>query len=490
MKTKYYFRLLLVVLSLFIGANELKADERVLWEGTPIVDSDITFDASVFANVSATSILIYTDYVNIQVLTKDKSQCLYRSDQWNNWVYANTGYASEHYQPDGKHYLFEVDNDIMSKLQSGGLCVRANYPGINKVSLIVSDGSTPVVTKKDVTLSFSKTAVTVGLNESFTAPSLNARVSGRTVTGLSYTYSSSDTDVATVDNSGRVTINALGTTTITADFAGNNSYNSASASYTLTVVPSYTLTFMLDNEIYEVRELKEGDRITTPTPSYRYGYVFSGWQDLPYSMPAYDLVIYGHYTKTYSYASLSVGSSRYATYCSSEPLRFSGSESVKAYIAKAKDDREVVLTQVVGSVAAGTGLVLKGDYANARADIEIAESGEQYDNNLLVGVRPGSSETIHAANLYVLVVKNGTVKFADTELQEATVPGGKAYLQAPAGNSTREFTISFDDETTAIQAVSAEANQAAGAFYNLQGQQVTSLKKGLYIVKGKKVLVK
>lgn len=49
------------------------------------------------------------------------------------------------------------------------------------------------------------------------------------------TYTSSNTDVATVDGEGKVTYIAIGTTTITAAFAGNEKYSEETASYTLTV---------------------------------------------------------------------------------------------------------------------------------------------------------------------------------------------------------------------------------------------------------------
>ena len=85
--------------------------------------------------------------------------------------------------------------------------------------------------KQNVTMSFSPTSVTATLGESFTAPTLSMSPSGLTVT-----YSSSNTNVATVNAStGAVTLKAVGTTTITASFAGNNEYHANSASYTLTV---------------------------------------------------------------------------------------------------------------------------------------------------------------------------------------------------------------------------------------------------------------
>ena len=52
---------------------------------------------------------------------------------------------------------------------------------------------------------------------------------------LPVTYSSSDTEVATIDNSGTITLLAAGTTVISAEFAGNDEYDAAKVTYTLTV---------------------------------------------------------------------------------------------------------------------------------------------------------------------------------------------------------------------------------------------------------------
>lgn len=90
--------------------------------------------------------------------------------------------------------------------------------------------TTPV--KVTPTLKFTPTAVTAYLDakDEFTAPELSNEKN------VAVTYSSSDTGVATVNAStGAVTIVAAGETTITASFAGDDEYNEASASYTLTV---------------------------------------------------------------------------------------------------------------------------------------------------------------------------------------------------------------------------------------------------------------
>ena len=89
---------------------------------------------------------------------------------------------------------------------------------------------------------------------------------------LSVTYASSKTDVAVVNAAGEVKVLGLGTTTISATFAGDDTYASASAEYTLNVVdPNKTdVTFdFTDPSNFGYTEsssvkivLNEGDKLT------------------------------------------------------------------------------------------------------------------------------------------------------------------------------------------------------------------------------------
>jgi uncharacterized protein (TIGR02145 family)/uncharacterized repeat protein (TIGR02543 family) len=66
--------------------------------------------------------------------------------------------------------------------------------------------------------------------------------------GLPVTYSSTNTNAATIDaTTGAITFVGAGTTTIKAAFAGNNDYAPDTVSYTLTVEDSYTLTLAVNN---------------------------------------------------------------------------------------------------------------------------------------------------------------------------------------------------------------------------------------------------
>jgi len=55
--------------------------------------------------------------------------------------------------------------------------------------------------------------------------------------------------------------------------------------------------------------------------------------------------------------------------------------------------------------------------------------------------------------------------------------------------STARIALSFDDETTGIATVE-NASVLNENYYNLNGQRIVAPQKGLYIVNGKKVVIK
>ncbi|MBQ8071179.1 MAG: carbohydrate-binding domain-containing protein [Bacteroidales bacterium] len=88
------------------------------------------------------------------------------------------------------------------------------------------------IVKHDLTLTWSDTSCTAVLEDSNTFPTLSVDPSDA---GITVSYSSSNTSVATVDQNGNVTLVSTGSTTISATFGGDDTYKAASASYTLAV---------------------------------------------------------------------------------------------------------------------------------------------------------------------------------------------------------------------------------------------------------------
>lgn len=86
---------------------------------------------------------------------------------------------------------------------------------------------------------------------------------------------------------------------------------------------------------------------------------------------------------------------------------------------------------------------------------------------------------------------NAAGKFVAPAAATNTMKGFRAYFMVPSGSSAAALNINIDGETTGINNI--ETNAAVnGKVYNLNGQYVgnslNGLKKGIYVVNGKKVI--
>ena len=193
-----------------------------------------------------------------------------------------------------------------------------------------------------------------------------------------------------------------------------------------------------------------------------------------------DLVYVQRFVET-----VTIGETGYTTFASAEALNLDElPENVTAYYASGVNGEFVILTEVEGQVAKGTGLILAG--TPSTYSIPVVASGETIATNKLVGCTT-ETELNANENLYVLVNNNGTAEFQCLADNGATIPVGKAYLNVPAAGA--RLNIVFAGETTGIAEV-ATAGAENGAIYNLSGQRVSKPANGLYIVNGKKVIIK
>ncbi|MDE5876843.1 MAG: InlB B-repeat-containing protein, partial [Muribaculaceae bacterium] len=61
-------------------------------------------------------------------------------------------------------------------------------------------------------------------------------------------------------------------------------------------VPLYTVEFRVDGEFFADQKLAAGEPITVPEPPVKPGYTFSGWGEVPATMPAENIVINGSFS--------------------------------------------------------------------------------------------------------------------------------------------------------------------------------------------------
>ena len=62
------------------------------------------------------------------------------------------------------------------------------------------------------------------------------------------------------------------------------------------VMPAHKLTYLVDGEEYKSYEIEEGATITPEAVPEKEGYTFSGWSEIPETMPAHDVTITGTFS--------------------------------------------------------------------------------------------------------------------------------------------------------------------------------------------------
>lgn len=329
---------------------------------------------------------------------------------------------------------FSVKIPMNGKSGEMTLRYKANYDRITVTSEDATIGeksnsgndySVPVTVsagKESVTIVFSNSTSSnvrfddaeLFIGESKKAPGLSWGTASREVTigsednvfptlsnenQLAVTYSSDNTEVATIDADGVITLVAAGTANITAEFAGNDEFEAGSVSYKLTVKSASDPSVDITN---------------TPETAYTVA-------------KANDLITAGQGLDTKVY--------------------------VIGTITKIKEV----------STSYGNATYWIGDGAEySSADLEI------YRGYCLNGEKFTAEDQIKVGD--VVVVYGKLVDY----------------------NGTKEMTTgssiySINGSTTAISEVKAD-NASNGVIYNLAGQRMSKLSKGINIVNGKKII--
>jgi len=62
------------------------------------------------------------------------------------------------------------------------------------------------------------------------------------------------------------------------------------------IMPEHTLTYVVDGDVYKAYEIEEGENITPEETPTKEGYTFSGWSEIPETMPAHDVTVTGSFS--------------------------------------------------------------------------------------------------------------------------------------------------------------------------------------------------
>ncbi len=399
-------------------------------------------------------------------------------------------------------------------------------------------------TKAQLNADYAPAEITLLADEEFEAPTLTITdEAGEAVTGLEVTYESSNEEVATVDAEGNIAITGtVGEATITASVAGGETYMNAKATVKIKVLSADAVLkvtkntkIVLSKDEVEAHEyftatnnwadreygeltakffnMSRPERKLTITEKgaiafelmvqngtagriYTYkvggedavsithpggGIVSSGIIEIPsdqvtITLAGTDASVYPVAIKFYTEMpeTFTISEAGYATYVTESDEAAPVADGVEAFIVSAVNSTWVAL-QAVNNIPAGTPIILKGKAGTYTFDPMEGEA-----DNVGANLLQASDGTVTSG--YVLANK-GEVGFYPVATK---IPAGKAYI--PADGEAKNF-LALDGDATAISNI--EAASAQTTIYNVAGQRVQNIEKGgLYIVNGKKMIVK
>ena len=183
-----------------------------------------------------------------------------------------------------------------------------------------------------------------------------------------------------------------------------------------------------------------------------------------------------------------------ATFSCTQDLDFTGVVGLKVYVASGfnKSTGKVLMTQIEGTVPAGTGLFLEGT-EGVTYKVPYTTSDAYYVSLLKPVVTAQVVPTTDGAYTNFLYGEKEGVKGFYKSSGSGTVAAGKAYLQLPSSAvaDIKGVGFEFDDET-AISSVKADVVAPEGV-YDIKGRKIPAgqkLTRGIYVINGKKVSIK
>jgi len=173
-------------------------------------------------------------------------------------------------------------------------------------------------------------------------------------------------------------------------------------------------------------------------------------------------------------------------------------EGVTVYKAVLSDNSLTLAAISDRIIKAGQGVILKSTTSDAIAFTRAttAPTGD-YSDNSLTGV--DVETTIDGSDysdkvIYAMGAKDGKLGFyqyySPSFADNTTLAASKAFLVLDEAASARGLVFTFGDSTTGVDDVRGKMEEGRNEYFNLNGQRINKPTKGLYIVNGRKLLVK
>ncbi len=230
-------------------------------------------------------------------------------------------------------------------------------------------------------------------------------------------------------------------------------------------INSYTLTYKVDGAVYKTETVVYGTAITPIAEPTKEGHTFSGWSEIPETMPAKDVVIEGSFSINSYTVTFMVDGEVY------EIMTVKYGATITPIAAPTKEGHTFSGWSEIPETMPANDIVIEGSFSINSYTVTFMVDGKVY-------------ETMN--------VKYGA------EIELPTPPEKEGYIftgwiGVPATMPAEDIVIEgrLEVDTTGINAVTLDLEK--NEVYNLKGQRITeseNLTHGIYIVNGKKIFIK
>ncbi len=177
----------------------------------------------------------------------------------------------------------------------------------------------------------------------------------------------------------------------------------------------------------------------------------------------------------------------YATMVAKYDYDFTGA-SFEAFAVTESEKESVVHLKPVSSAKHGEALLLKNENGVNFTQTATATAQTAATGNLL---KASDGSVTGGEGIYALAKKVNGVGFYPVDAS-VTIPEGKAYLEVATntgGGGVKAFYGFEEDDATGISLMEdGRSKMEDGAIYNLAGQRISKMQRGINIVNGKKIL--
>lgn len=179
----------------------------------------------------------------------------------------------------------------------------------------------------------------------------------------------------------------------------------------------------------------------------------------------------------------------YATYYL--PFAAKAPEGVKAYAGTVSNGSVKLTEYANGVIPANKGVLLVSDNATSATFTLANDADVTAIDNDLKGVNAATELTgvDNSERVRIFSTKDGVAGFYKPNNNITSLAANKAYVMAPATQGA--LALNFGGDVTAINSVSDNAAMPHNAvIYDLAGRRVSHAVKGVYVINGKKIIVK